>query len=210
MTCAKKQNLPIVIDADGLFILSTDTSIIKGYEKCILTPNLMEFKRIYEFEVIQNNIQKFILKLKKNNCSKFKNEGEYDETKNFSTLNLQCEAVKKLAQKLENVTIIKKGNVDIISDGRDVLLNDAEGMPKRCGGIGDLLSGAIGTFTYWCNTNKDATNNLNQNSNMIACYAAGVLIKECSKFAFTKYHRAVLAVDIIEQIAEIFYEMFDK
>ena len=54
---------------------------------------------------------------------------------------MQCQAVKKLAQKLENVTIIKKGNVDIISDGRDVIMNDISGMPKRCGGIGDLLSG---------------------------------------------------------------------
>ena len=41
---------------------------------------------------------------------------------------------------------------------------------------------------------------------MIACYAAGVLIKECSKLAFSKFHRGVLAVDVIDQINEIFYE----
>ena len=51
VNCAKRQNIPIVIDADGLFILSYDTSLVKGYEKCILTPNVMEFKRIYENEV---------------------------------------------------------------------------------------------------------------------------------------------------------------
>jgi ATP-dependent NAD(P)H-hydrate dehydratase len=92
-------------------------------------------------------------------------------------------------------------------------LNDTEGMPKRCGGIGDLLSGTIGTFAYWCdkisNEKKASTNSI-QNSNMIACYAAGVFIKECSKLAFSKFHRSVLAVDIIEQISETFYEMFDK
>jgi ATP-dependent NAD(P)H-hydrate dehydratase len=48
---AKSNNLPIVIDADGLFILTYDLSLIKGYTKCILTPNYMEFKRLYEYSV---------------------------------------------------------------------------------------------------------------------------------------------------------------
>ena len=49
---AKLQNIPIVIDADGLFVLSSDMSILNGYKNCILTPNLMEFKRLYEASVI--------------------------------------------------------------------------------------------------------------------------------------------------------------
>ena len=49
---AKSKDLPIVIDADGLYIVSVDTSVICGYEKCILTPNLMEFKHLYEAAVI--------------------------------------------------------------------------------------------------------------------------------------------------------------
>ena len=141
---------------------------------------------------------------------KFKNE-EYDETKKYSSVDMQCDAVKRLAQALQNVTIIKKGHQDIISDGREIVLNDSEGMPKRCGGIGDLLSGAIGTFSYWCILNKTAySGSAIKNPNIVACYAASVFIKECSKVAYSKFHRSVLAVDIIEQIAEVFYEMFDK
>lgn len=49
--CAKSQNIPIVIDADGLFVLSHELSLISGYSKCILTPNFMEFKRLYELAV---------------------------------------------------------------------------------------------------------------------------------------------------------------
>ena len=52
LSCAKAQNIPIIIDADGLFVLSHDTSLVRGYQKCILTPNLMEFKRLYESTVI--------------------------------------------------------------------------------------------------------------------------------------------------------------
>jgi ATP-dependent NAD(P)H-hydrate dehydratase len=215
LNCARKQNIPVLIDADGLYILSCETSLVKGLKKCILTPNMMEFKRIYESEVLFSFFTSIIsLKIMmKQNFKKFKNEEEYDETKSHSTIELQCQAVKKLAQKLEYITIVKKGYVDIISDGHELILNEAEGMPKRCGGIGDLLSGTIGTFSYWCDKmiseNRELKNSI-QNSNMIACYASGVFIKECSKRAFSKFRRSVLAVDIIEQIADVFFEMFDK
>ena len=120
--------------------------------------------------------------------------------------------------KLENVTIVKKGKVDIISDGREVICNESEGSLKRCGGIGDLLTGCIGTFAYWCS--YDFQNKINRlgispnpvlnNPNMIAAYASTTFIRECSKTAYNKFHRSLLAVDIIEQIGETFYLMFDK
>jgi ATP-dependent NAD(P)H-hydrate dehydratase len=199
LACAKKQNIPVTIDADGLYVLSFDTSLIKGYEKCILTPNAIEFKRIYD--------------------SEFKNEAEYDENKNFSNIELQCEAVQRLAKKLENVTIFKKGAVDIISDGRKVILSGMdsngeytnEGMPKRCGGIGDLLSGTIGTFSYWSSNYAKSNEEENEqiNSNLIACFSASRFIKACSKVAFEKCHRSVLAVDIIEEIGNVFFNIYD-
>lgn len=38
---------PLVIDADGLFLLSQDINIIANYPGIILTPNLVEFERIF-------------------------------------------------------------------------------------------------------------------------------------------------------------------
>lgn len=61
---ARSQSIPIVIDADGLYLLATDTSSISGYKKCILTPNYMEFKRLYDKSVLFN---KYFLKLNKTN-----------------------------------------------------------------------------------------------------------------------------------------------
>lgn len=52
--------MPIIIDADGLFMINQDLSLVKGYKKCILTPNLMEFKRLHE-----KIVRKIILKLAK-------------------------------------------------------------------------------------------------------------------------------------------------
>lgn len=54
---AKSKDLPVVIDADGLYIVSMDTSVVCGNENCILTPNLMEFKRLYEAVVIIANFK---------------------------------------------------------------------------------------------------------------------------------------------------------
>ena len=44
--------MSIILDADALFMLSNDYFLIDGYKQCILTPNKMEFKRLYEQIVI--------------------------------------------------------------------------------------------------------------------------------------------------------------
>ncbi|TNN04310.1 hypothetical protein fugu_001339 [Takifugu bimaculatus] len=44
----KVREIPIVIDADGLWLVSQQPSVIQGYQKGILTPNFMEFTRLYE------------------------------------------------------------------------------------------------------------------------------------------------------------------
>uniref|UniRef100_H2YYE0 ATP-dependent (S)-NAD(P)H-hydrate dehydratase n=1 Tax=Ciona savignyi TaxID=51511 RepID=H2YYE0_CIOSA len=44
---ALKQNeTPVVIDADGLFLITKEPSIIHGYTRGILTPNIIEFRRL--------------------------------------------------------------------------------------------------------------------------------------------------------------------
>jgi ATP-dependent NAD(P)H-hydrate dehydratase len=48
ITCAKERQMSIILDADALFMLSNDYFLIDGYKKCFLTPNKMEFKRLYE------------------------------------------------------------------------------------------------------------------------------------------------------------------
>lgn len=111
---------------------------------------------------------------------------------------------------------LKKGKVDIITDGDRVLTNDLEGSLKRCGGIGDLLTGAIGTFTYWTHsgaekmTNDESISSVSNQPCLLAAYAATTLIKLCSRRAFEKYHRSTLADDMVQQISDMFYDLFDK
>lgn len=42
----RKRSMPLVIDADGLFLVQNNPGVIKGYKHAVLTPNVMEFKRL--------------------------------------------------------------------------------------------------------------------------------------------------------------------
>ena len=70
-----------------------------------------------------------------------------------------------LARSLQNVTIIQKGEMDIISNGlptpkeflsessskgkHEALTNETQGGLKRVGGQGDILSGSTGVLLAW-------------------------------------------------------------
>jgi Carbohydrate kinase len=45
---AKDQDMFIVIDADGLFVVGNHLHLVKGYRRAVLTPNVVEFKRLSE------------------------------------------------------------------------------------------------------------------------------------------------------------------
>lgn len=76
---------------DGLFLLSQEPELIKGYEKAILTPNYVELQRLH----------KAVLKEEVSNVEPIEN------------------VVSRLAHKMGNVTLVLKGEHDIISNGRD-------------------------------------------------------------------------------------------
>ena len=57
--------------------------------------------------------------------------------------------VEVLARALEGVTVVQKGQVDLISDGKTTLAVDLTGGKKRSGGQGDTLTGSIATFLGW-------------------------------------------------------------
>jgi len=50
---------------------------------------------------------------------------------------------------LGNVTIVRKGDEDVISNGTETVVCRTQGSMRRCGGQGDILAGAIGTMLAW-------------------------------------------------------------
>ena len=45
---AKEQGMYLVLDADALWMVGQDLGLIRGYRRAVLTPNVMEFKRLSE------------------------------------------------------------------------------------------------------------------------------------------------------------------
>ena len=141
LSLARQRGMFIVLDADALYILGQDPSIIQGYRRAVVTPNVVEFKRLSEQVGIDPD----------------------------TPIDKKAEA---LSRKLGGVTVLQKGLKDIIATDstgeqaslkasqlggadqefekiREVVEVDVPGGLKRCGGQGDLLSGAVGTFLAW-------------------------------------------------------------
>lgn len=45
---AKSQDKYVVLDADGLWLIQNEPDLVKGYKRAVLTPNVVEFKRLCE------------------------------------------------------------------------------------------------------------------------------------------------------------------
>uniref|UniRef100_UPI00358E164A ATP-dependent (S)-NAD(P)H-hydrate dehydratase isoform X2 n=1 Tax=Myxine glutinosa TaxID=7769 RepID=UPI00358E164A len=118
---AKGLNIPLVIDADALELVHQNISLIKGYRNTILTPNVVEFKRLFN-ALLDNQT----------------NEREKSE-----------EAVRDVSLALDGVTVVRKGLADVISDGSTVERCGMSGSLRRCGGQGDILAGVLGAMLAW-------------------------------------------------------------
>ncbi|KAK1341941.1 hypothetical protein QTO34_016692 [Cnephaeus nilssonii] len=120
LEASKARAIPVVIDADGLWLIAQQPTLIQGYQKAVLTPNHMEFIRLSE-AVLRDPV---------------------DSSDRRG-------AVLRLSQALGNVTVVQKGEQDVISDGEQVLECNLQGSNRRCGGQGDLLSGFLGVLVQW-------------------------------------------------------------
>lgn len=175
---------PLVIDADGIFLVTEKPEVIKNYPGgVILTPNIVEFSRI--------------LKAILNKCMELNN----------SQPNAKC--VQELAHNLgSEVTVVLKGPFDVIANSEHVVFCIEGGSPRRCGGQGDLLSGSIATFYAWA-LNAEVRKVHSWSPAIIAAYGGCRLARECSKRAFSKNGRSALTTDMIEEISASFGFLYE-
>ena len=141
LSLARDAGMFVVLDADALSIVGHDISAIEGYRRAVLTPNVVEFNRLSEQVGVDPDTP-------------------------------AGERAASVSRKLGGVTVLQKGPQDTIAidtTGADADLGtsmiehaeeekerlketievDVEGGLKRCGGQGDVLSGAVGTVLAW-------------------------------------------------------------
>ncbi|CAF0874228.1 unnamed protein product [Adineta steineri] len=194
--------IPVVIDADGLHLITEKPGLINNYVNCILTPNGPEFERLYEKVMgVKSEEQK----------------QEKDKT----------QLAQKLADALR-VNILMKGHLDVIAspDNQQPVQCGIDGSPRRCGGQGDLLAGALAASYYWTVKNGDqnqqsspdkSSKTTEQQANtskltpaQIAAYAASTLIRTSSQASFNRHGRSMISTDVLKEIGPTFTKLFEK
>ncbi|GAA5803609.1 hypothetical protein HPULCUR_009092 [Helicostylum pulchrum] len=181
---AREQNMAIVIDADGLFLVQKYPETIQGYKKAVITPNVVEFQRLCERMDINSK----------------------DHSKD--------QIAKQLSKALGGVTVVQKGTIDYITNGDKVLQCDVQGGLKRMGGQGDILSGAIAAFLAWGKAYEENvwnhSNEIHVNDiSMYASWSACTISRTSSNLAFKKHGRSVLTSHMLEEIGAS-YDQFMK
>ncbi|KAM7485638.1 hypothetical protein LguiA_001647 [Lonicera macranthoides] len=183
MRHARQSNVPMVIDGDGLFLVTNHLDLVSSYPLAVLTPNINEYKRL---------VQK-VLK-----CEVNDQDGP--------------EQLLSLAKMIGGVTILRKGKSDLISDGETVRSVSVYGSPRRCGGQGDILSGrqlfprfAIDSSWRKIAILRDERPNsysfrllFSVRPTMLGCIAGSVLMRKAASYAFENNKRSTLTGDIIE------------
>lgn len=166
----EKINIPMVIDADAIRAVSVIKDKLKN-KKILLTPHANEFLELTGVQVSENikdrinAIRKEAYKL---NCDK-------DDTYPL----------------YPSITIMLKGNIDVISNGKEVVLNDIHDNRLTKGGCGDTLTGIAGAL-------------LARKIDSFATGCAAAYINgKAGELAAKKYGEGLLPTDLIEHIPNV-------
>lgn len=198
---ARKRGTHLVIDADGLFLVQNDPGCVKGYERCVLTPNVVEFGRLCK-SVVSLRCPAAIVRRHANVVAL---QDLSPDDADPSTL------AKRLSLALDGPTILQKGSSDTLSNGHSSLSNSVEGGLRRCGGQGDLLSGMTGVFLAWgqrwLDQGKDELPE-GLTVELLAAYAAGTVTRETSRRTYGRLKRAMQASDMLNDVGGAFEAVF--
>jgi ATP-dependent NAD(P)H-hydrate dehydratase len=170
---ARKLGIYLVLDADALSVLSQPgyRNLLKGYDKAILTPNVVEYQRLMD--------------------------GNSGGENNL----------------FDSVTIVQKGSIDTIwLDGQVRYQCGEPGGMKRCGGIGDVLAGTVGTLVAWqairaANEARHSSSGCFQVNIPLACWTACCIVRRATQRAFDVKKRAMSAQDILDHLGPTMEDM---
>uniref|UniRef100_A0A7E4VSE1 ATP-dependent (S)-NAD(P)H-hydrate dehydratase n=1 Tax=Panagrellus redivivus TaxID=6233 RepID=A0A7E4VSE1_PANRE len=166
----RQDSVSLVVDADGLFLVEQDISLIKNCPNIVLTPNHREFDYLWK-TVFPND-----------------KPSESDAVGD----------VRKVAKEL-GVVVMKKGGADVISDGERIVSCSDQSTPRRCGGQGDLLAGATCLFAFWASKFPDAKA-CPKTRLLRGAAAASKFIRYTGLTTYEKIGRSMTASDMIKSI----------
>jgi ATP-dependent NAD(P)H-hydrate dehydratase len=224
---AREQSLPVILDADALYMLSqefdgdnrpkeSDLQLLQGYRRVVLTPNVFEYKRLL-------------------GDSSHSSEGKRNQ-------DYPSSSAHQRHQWLNGVVMVRKGDFDRIERIESETSSSSNasalqwicrepGGRKRSGGLGDILSGTLGTLVAWhfimqeeklkknnkSNTKandadteeREGDGNKNEEDDDLlgACWTACCIVKLATRRAYEQKWRSMTAPDVLANIGATFHEM---
>lgn len=224
LTFARRLNIPTVVDADGLFLVSLEPDVVRGNPDAVLTPNATELSRLARAVLGEEEANELELADPKSS----------DERSDERLLAARAAATRRLSEALRGVAILSKGSVDLgaCSVTGDVEAKEKEhvvawcavnegGSPRRCGGQGDVLAGTLATFLAWASIakrdamprddarrTKDSRVSLSAAEKVSAAAHAALVTRGAAGLAFEKKKRATTASDLVEVLGDAFEARF--
>jgi len=178
---AKKKNLAIVLDGPVLRLLAKEPDLIKGYSKCVMTPNLPELGDLAAGVgiVLDQPIGP-----------------EWQQH------------VPQIAAAFNGPTILSKGPKDIISDGDISVVCDSAASPRRAGGQGDVMAGTVAAYASWAEHHADDNPEMLMDIPymILAAYGGSFVTRKASMHAFDHHKHGMLAGNVISCLPRAVYE----
>jgi ATP-dependent NAD(P)H-hydrate dehydratase len=129
-----------------------------------------------------------------------------------------------------DLTIVCKGNVDSIHYQDQHIVCEEAGGWKRSGGMGDILSGCLGTLVAWqellseakekkkeeetCDSNtpsdQDSASVLLPDNRLLVGWTACCLVKRATQQAFESKGRSMTAPDVLHVLGSVWKQMEDE
>ncbi|KAG1860660.1 Ribokinase-like protein [Suillus subalutaceus] len=206
LSIAREQAMFVVLDADALYMVGKELSLVKGYCRAVLTPNVVEFKRLSESAGVSPDVP---TKERAGEVSKLLGgvvvleKGPTDLIASDTT----GEAASLEASKLD------EGDEER-QRVREVVEVDVEGGLKRCGGQGDVLSGTVGAMLAWGKCYEDGafgdgsipTSRLP----LLAAVGGSMVTRTSSRMAFGLQGRGLVTQDMLPLLGKSFSEVFGE
>ncbi|KZF23763.1 YjeF domain-containing protein [Xylona heveae TC161] len=184
LTEARKQNLPFVLDADGLYLAQTRPELVEGYKQCILTPNVVEFGRLAKAKGVDTN---------------------GDPTKLCATLAKAFGGVTIIQKGA--VDYISNGERTLVSDIEGGYKRSGGQGDTLTGSLGTLLAYRKAYLDrIW-----DHENDMDESELLaLVAFGASSITRECSRLAYKKHGRSLQASDLTEQVTVAFQNLIGE
>ncbi|CAM9613594.1 unnamed protein product [Discosporangium mesarthrocarpum] len=198
---ARELCLPLVMDADAIeLVIHSKGAAVQGYTRVVLTPNVREFQRLREALGLTSPL--LLPRPAKgeeggegsSRCSVVEEEEE-----------VAAREAEQLAAELGNVTVVLKGARDIVTNGLKTLVCGVPTGLKRCGGLGDVLAGTMGTMIGW--TKQGFEGEQTEEMIILAAWWACAVTKYASLRAYNRKGRSMSATDAVEELGAVMEDL---